>query len=81
MWMYMLLKAVFFTPESKALLNTADAEALQRIVGQQEQFVSMRSIARDLIKQELTDVAKVESSPMMEARSMTMVLAPSKQQS
>ena len=35
----------------------------------------------DRVVQELTDVAKVESSPMMEARSMTMVLAPSKQQS
>ena len=34
----------------------------------------------DRVVQELADVAKLESSPMMEARSMTMVLAPSKQQ-
>jgi translation initiation factor IF-3 len=35
----------------------------------------------DRVVEELADVSKVESSPMMEARSMTMVLAPSKQQS
>ena len=35
----------------------------------------------DRVVAELADVSKVESSPMMEARSMTMVLAPSKQQS
>jgi translation initiation factor IF-3 len=32
----------------------------------------------DRVVEELSDVAKLESSPMMEARSMTMVLAPSK---
>jgi len=32
----------------------------------------------DRVVEELSDVAKLESSPMMEARSMTMVLAPAK---
>lgn len=49
--------------------------------GRQMAHPELGRVVLDRVVEELADVAKLESHPMMEARSMTMVLAPTKQQS
>lgn len=47
--------------------------------GRQMAHPELGRVILDRMMKEMEDVGKVESSPMMEARSMTMVLAPLKQ--
>jgi general secretion pathway protein E len=52
--------AVMDAPLRQALLEQADADRLQGVVGRQEQFVPMATVAHELVTRGLTDTAEVE---------------------